>query len=445
MIKYFDLSGSVYQLRGKIRRAIALFLGTVYYFVFLACYYLIISPLYSYAGITFWHLSWWVWIISIVLSLLPLLFLPLACNKPSDFATWIIYLCLIFPSNIVIFMVSNFSPEKVVVLPIALTSSFLLFELVRQKGSLATRLTKGNASIFDVILPVVMFVLSMVVFSYAQYNISFSFEDVYTRRFAARDIMKGRTLIGYLEAFLSRACIPIALAYGLQYKKLLHILLTFFAILVIFSLSGEKTIILLPVALMFVIFLTLQKRINIGFWLLIFFILLISLSLIEAICLETNIISSYIIRRQMVVPSQLTTYYWEFFSVNPFVMMKDSVIGWLIPVEDNYSIAKNFIVGFEYAKNIETNANANIWASIFADFGYVGMAIISVLSALILKIVDSLSANKFVFACACSAAIGLTWVNGALNTSLLSHGVLALVLALWLYPSKYIYPVENRD
>jgi hypothetical protein len=57
MIKYFDLSGSVYQLRGKIRRAIALFLGTVYYFVFLACYYLIISPLYSYAGITFWHLD----------------------------------------------------------------------------------------------------------------------------------------------------------------------------------------------------------------------------------------------------------------------------------------------------------------------------------------------------------------------------------------------------
>ena len=145
----------------------------------------------------------------------------------------------------------------------------------------------------------------------------------------------------------------------------------------------------------------------------------------------------------MVVPGLLTTYYWEYFSSNPYFMMTDSIIGTFLPFGPLYNYPKARLIGYEYFNNIESNANANIWASGFADFGYPGMIMVSILAALILKVVDSLGyKEKFVFASACSAAIGLGWVNGALHTSLLTNGVLGLILALWLYPSQHSHRGE---
>jgi hypothetical protein len=421
-----------------IKHRLCLFgLGIGYYLSFLTCYHYVISPIYSSIGLTFLMLPAWAWGISFVLAILPLLWLPLNFTRPSDFASWFLYLCLISPSNIIIFMVSNRPLSEIVILAILLTTSFLLFEFIRQKGLFAIPHIKSSTLIFTIFLPIVMITLSIVALSKANYKIDISFSDVYVRRMEARETLESNVILGYMLAFLKSVFVPIAIVYGIQQKKLYYIGLAVFAVIAIFSLEGTKATVILPVILVIIIFLAFKNRINHAFWLLGSFILLILLSLFEAACIGTNIISAYIVQRQLAVPSLLTTYYWEYFTSNPYFMMKDSIIGSFLPYESIYSISKSYLIGYEYFGDIELNANTNIWASAFADFGYVGMIGVSILAALILKVFDSLGRkDRFVFASACCTTTGIVWVNGALHTSLLSNGIFLLIVALWLYPSK---------
>ena len=427
------------QARNIGCRAVAIGFGIIYYLTFLTCYYYLISPNFSYAGMTFFMLPYWAWVVSILLSLLPLLWMPVHFTRPSDFASWFLYLFLIFPSNIIIPMVSNLSPSGSVKLLIALNGSFILFEFVRRTRWLfAIHHIKSVEILFRVFLPIITITLSLVFFAYAKFKFNFSFADIYVRRLEARNILSSGSLAGYLESFLKSICIMIGIIYGLQKRKWVHITISIFAAFAIFSLSGEKWGLFSPLFFILIYFMSSRNRRNLGLIMLVLIILLVGLSLVEGIVAKSKILAFYFVRRMLVIPSQLTTYYWDFFSQNPFVMMKDSIIGWLIPVDANYLIPKARLIGLEYFGNIEMNANANIWATAYADFGYYGMVITSILAALTLKVIDSLGARgKFVVASVCSASIGLIWAEGGFYTSFLSNGVFLIIIVLWLYPLQH--------
>ena len=428
------------------RRVIALCLGIAYYLAILSCYYYVISPMYSYRGMHFTILPVWAWMVSVTLALIPLLWLPLDFNRPSDFAAWFLYLLLIFPSNIVIYMVTSLPLSETVILPIALTASFSLFEFIRQKGLFTIHHIKGPKILFNVALPIFMVIMSIIALSYANFKINISFADVYERRLDAREILSGSTIINYSLAFLRSVCMPIAVVYAMQQKKWYFTGLAALVVIAIFSLDGSKGAVFLPLVLVIVVSLSARSRKNLGFWLLGGLVLLILFALVERSLLGTTTIATMIVRRELIVTNQLTTYYWEFFSNNPFVFMKDSWIGWLIPAESNYLIPRARLIGFEYLGNIETNANANIWAAGFADFGYVGMVMTSILAALVLKVIDSIgSRDKFLFASICSSVIGFAWINSALYTSMLTSGGLGLILAVWLYPAEIDSHVKGSE
>jgi len=438
-INYISSDNTSISSSSSIRglRTVVIGLGLIYYCLLLACYYYIISPIYAGYGMSSWMLPAWTWLLSVMLALLPLFWLPLNFTRPSDFATWFLYLFLICPSNIVIYMVTIRPVSDVVILTMSLTASYLLFEYVRQKGVFKISALKWNTDVlFSAVLPILTMVLSIIVFYYANFEFNFSLESIYERRLVARYALISAPISRYMTASLMSVCVPVMLVYAFENRRWYYIGIVVFAVMVIFSFEGSKGMIARPFLLLLAYYMVTRHRERAGLWLLITFIIIVGLSILEEYIIGSNRIAVIIVRRQMFLTSQLTAYYWEFFSSNPFVMMKDSIIGWFIPVESNYSIQRSLLIGFEYLFNIEANANANIWATGFADFGYLGMAITSIIAALILKLFDGASKDKFIFASVCCASIGATWVNGALYTSLLTNGVLGLLLSFWLYPSN---------
>ncbi len=426
-------------------RSIIYGFGILYYIALLLNYRDLISPIFSYNGLTYQPLPSWVWSYSIILSLAPLHWMPLNFSRPSDFTSWILYLTVVLPANFVSFMVSKLSPQIVVMLPLLLTSSFLLFEFVRtRRWKIKIPDIAGTSILFSLFLPATTIILAVILFSHTNFTLNISWDDIYVRRLDARNILS-QTLLGYSEAVLASVLIPIGVIYGIQTKKWAYIAVSLFAVLTIFSLKGSKGLFVTPIVLIGIYKLSLAKRSDIGLKLLAWFNVWVYSALFEAFVLKSNIITLYTVRRMLIIPSQLTVYYWEYFRQNYLYGMQDSRLGWLIPMDLNYSIPRARLIGLEFFGNIETNANANIWATGYADFGVLGMLLTSILAALILKILDNISiGDKFYFACVCSAFIGMVWSQGALYTSMISNGVLLLIFAVWLYPNSYARGDQNE-
>ena len=426
------------SLRPKIaHRLLTLAMGALYYAAIASCCYFYICPIFRSEGMRWITLPLWAWMASALFALLPMVFLPINISRPSDFASWILYLCLLSPGSFILLMVSGESPENTSVLLAALLVSFFLFEYFRRRRPFRLSTPKSLKFLFDIMLPIVTLALTLFVFSLANFNIKLSFGDLYTRRFAARMILVGGSLTNYLVSFLGSVCMPVAVIYAIDRRKWYYMSLVVLIVISIFSLDGEKAIVFTPI-LMVGMSLKLKRSMGIScLWLLGGICAVVLLSVLEPVLLGSRSMMNMLIHRELIMPSLLTADYWDFYSLNPHVYMKDTIIGFLIPTASNYPLPKALTIGLHYFHDIKVNANVNIWASAFADFGYYGMFVTSIVAGSLLRLVDSMAMNdKRAFACICCVSLGLTWVNMPLYTSLITNGGLGLILALYFYSEE---------
>ena len=416
----------------KIRKGIVLniFLVSVYFFLFNYVYKFQIVPYYEYMGLTYNSNS--LIYISFLFSIFPIFWLPDRIKKPSSITFWFLYLFLIFPINQIIFLVSKSSNSFDQVLFLLYINFLFYFSyfLTTKTGYVRLLHTKYKFELFKYQIPVLTFLISMIVFYVGGFKIDLSIDTIYDRRLAARDIKSSFFLFGYLEGLLYGVFMPLLFVYSIINKNKLNILIIVFSIVAIFSLKGSKGVVFSPFFLLSV-YLIVSKGYKFGKAILTLFILLLFISLIELFLFDTSLLAAYVIRRKLVIPSQLTVYYWEFFSNNPFVYMKDSIIGDLLPFDSNYTMRRSYLIGETYFKDGH-NANANIWAVAFADFGYIGMFITTIICSYILKILDRLGKSHFILSCCSCAYIGVVWSEGGLYSSFLTNGLLFILLVLWI-------------
>jgi hypothetical protein len=98
------------------------------------------------------------------------------------------------------------------------------------------------------------------------------------------------------------------------------------------------------------------------------------------------------------------------------------------------------LIGEVYFGNLEANANANVWASAFANVGYTGMFGFTVLLGLMFRLIDGMAKHgDFVVTSLMCGMFGLTWTNGGLQTSMLSNGILVTLFVIF-----FLHPVDCR-
>ena len=374
-------------------------------------------------------------ILAFFMAIAPAAWLPIALDRPSSVCLWMLYLTVIVPTMFIPYHVLAVPPHEVVALPAALLLCFIL--LIAGSGLPLWELPNiklRRRTLEMVLAGLALALVGLLVVSSGGLKLNLSLEDVYSRRFAARDFLTAGSLLGYGVAILSRSLVPLSLSIGFLRRNFLLLGCGVTAAAVMFSLAGAKKDFFMPLFLMLLAIVVTRFPKRFGHAVVLGSFGLVFISAMQYIWLDHFQISAYFVRRQIFIPSLLTSLYWDFFTENPYVYYSDGILRWLVPRQYELPIAR--LIGELHFHSFETNANANVWASGYANIGYVGMLFCTSILAVLLRLIDSIARNGDGVVCALMCGVfALNWSNGALETSMLSNGVLFSLIMLYLLPN----------
>jgi hypothetical protein len=239
-------------------------------------------------------------------------------------------------------------------------------------------------------------------------------------------------LMVYLVNWQAKVINPflITMSYLNRNRKMLF--LSVFLQLLLYLITAYKTFLLIPVAIIFIIemikkfdFLKTSSKVSV------FAVLGMYISYLVT---QSIVIPSLFIRRFLFVPALIKFYYYDFFSNHGFMYFSAGTLGNILGVKYNYDLSPAYLIGQIYFNNPQTGANTGYIGDAYANMGFVGMIIISVLFIWILKLIDSLSikiGKNLTVGLALFSILSLN--DSALLTTLLTGGLLLLLCILYLY------------
>lgn len=236
------------------------------------------------------------------------------------------------------------------------------------------------------------------------------------------------SLEGYFFSW-TRAINPFMLAYSYLKNKKCYTVLFVLCCLFNFGFDGSKTALFLPIAFLLIALLCKHYSLNIKKMIIYVFLFVGMFCMAEYIVNDTYYLCSYFIRRTMMVENLNSAYYFDFFTNNTpdyFRMSFLRLFGFHTPYP---GLAKT--IGRLY-QNRETNANCGLMADAITNFGLIGMIAYPLLVFALMRILDKLSfyASSPLRICV-GLYIGLHLVNSFFMTSLVTHGILLLLILIY--------------
>ena len=226
------------------------------------------------------------------------------------------------------------------------------------------------------------------------FKISLSGDSVYSTRADYVNSLQSlsKTPLGYLlswiTASITYAC-PIYLIISLKKRSKFGIFISLFTVLCEFSVSSEKSVLLYPIIVFAVIFLSEKGNINkFKDYILYAVLLLFVICLIELAIRGTSTIYMLIVRRIFYYPAWLNSLYYDFFkshkalhwSQNVFILQK------IIP--NVYSKGPLDLISKTYYNGEIPSPNTGLFAEVFMHFKYLGIIIYFFLYTLFFKVAN---------------------------------------------------------
>lgn len=424
----------------KIARSrVVLFVwGGIYFSLFLWTYARHIAPYFGHQGFVYLPSATRNICIGLFV-MLPLLWLPLRITRPSVLALWILYFLVYTPAIVVGFHVLELKfpfPRFFVWLCASmLFLSFLpLLPPIRFPRVVIPRkyLLWGLVGIW--------------VWGYGLFLKAFGLRhipalpDIYQVRLMARTIVSSEGgLFGYLLRWFANVFNPFFIALGIRKSCILILAMGIVGQVLIFSFDATKST-LMSIPYLFVLYIVFKWKKWSPPAVFLFqgaIALFLGALLVDGI-FHSYLVRMYLLRRVFYVPGLLTAFYYDYFSVHSQWQWAHTLVGRyldLVPPEDALINAPGFIIGAVYFHKAEGNANANLWADAFANFGEVGIVLVTLALFFLLWLYDSLSHDQersTAFLLMGMPVFALT--NTSLLTALLTHGWIPALLLLWIWP-----------
>lgn len=284
----------------------------------------------------------------------------------------------------------------------------------------------------------ISFVLTLIViFNYyisTGGKIVISFAEVYEYRdeFGSAS---NQGLFGYLNGWVTKVFAIVLLSWALYKKKILLFIISFLAILLLFALSGHKGVLKGLFIVLFFFYLFEVTKFDKKFIILWAIFLLFGLVTLLSELLDLRIVGSLILRRLLFVPAHLNFTYLEFFSQNEFIYWSNGILKAFM--EYPYDLSPVYLIG-DYLGYSEMAANTGFIAVGFAHAGYLGILIYTVISIIIVNVINNLAkynSNYFV-ATIIFIPLNSLFISSDLLTVLLTHGLMIAIISLWLYNDR---------
>jgi len=131
------------------------------------------------------------------------------------------------------------------------------------------------------------------------------------------------------------------------------------------------------------------------------------------------------------LPAKIQSHYYNFFTNHSFALFSRTRIGFLI--DEVYSQPLPIIIGSEYVSG--ASANTAYLADGYAQMGFLGLIIVSVILGVLLSIFNSITIVSDPVSLSPIIIPVFSLTNSALTTTLLTHGlIIGLILCLLYSP-----------
>lgn len=401
----------------------------------------IVSPLYSYIGMTaeqstFYYMVSWIMVICYIL----MMFTIIDVEKNGAVVLSIILICSAVPTTtIVAFLGHNLEFAVLNVLYWFFTVAF--YKHKGQKIVLGKNTIKRSSLLIYAVFLFFAAVLLLICVEYTGIHVSFNLYDVYGTR-AAFKSDKLPTILQYLFS----ACIivfPVIIVYGLNKKKRILALAATICQLLAFFADGRKSTIFVLIATIlgyyFIHNLTARMipAIMMG---------VTVIGFIEKICIGTENFINLVARRLFLVTAYLQYAYFDFFSNNVKDYFRQSIVGRL-GFSSPYTKDIPTLVGGQYYVN-NSYANNGLFADAYSNFGALGVVVLPILIVCALKLLDRVCEGLTSGICMGIIIVSAyTLLSSSFFTVMLTHGFLLGCIIIYLVP-RFSYQrdvvVENE-
>ena len=394
-----------------------------------------VFPSEAYRGYIYNNHGYLFEIFSLIIGLVPLSIISKRLNKPADYTLSILFVFIYIPSisigayildnqiQSISFYFTNIVGILCLILSINFFSKYFLFnKLIRLPNQLD----------YQIFITFVCILLGYCFISIIQ-NISYlssiqSMSDIYELRLNNRG--NSGDISGYLYAIL-RSLIIILFVYLFFETKKKLIKFLYFSIIILICMDQLVSLFIRSHFYVLIILVGigyLFKNNLHNFYYIPATALIISLTFFTVdYIFRIEFLSYTFVRRLLVVPGVIGAFYFEY--VNE--------IGTFFELEYasrffNFDEVTYTIGAYSDPGNFEINMNSHFWSISYAYLGVIGIIITSIVSGLILSILNNVKRNPFLAVLFC-VYFGLIWSEQSLWSSMLSNGIIFCVLFYLMY------------
>jgi len=388
-------------------------------------YYFVISPVWACVRFEL-NLSSLKLVESYLLLFIAFALMPKSPKKLSNILVWL----LILLSYIPMLTIFAFKDEARIYM-YAVTGFWLVVFLFMHMPTVSLAPLKQSGIVRYSLFVCLGLIVFLMVYKYIGLSFSFDLTKVYGIR--SQYVAAGIPLAGYLFNWMAYIVNPIFFALFIIKKRWLPVVLIVVLQILLFSVTGIKAYLFaLPfvLALMWV-----MRRRNPLAYMGIGLAGIVILGMLSYYLIDDLWISALFANRTLLAPAQLSFLYYDFFSQNELVFLSASRLGFFSDYP--YHLNPPHLIGEVYFNQPQMGANTGVVGDAYMNFGFTGLALYSILLAIILRLVDTCSKRVDLrVGVAAVAMLALTLTNGALLTNLLTGGLLLALLLLYLLPRR---------
>ena len=419
-----------------------------YAFVMHWVYANLISPDFSRLISRFKETTFDAHLITYLIALVVLYFLPVKLERPSALALWILFTVAVGPTILMSPYTSFLEKNQALGFSFVVGLAFSSACLMQLRSPKKLPIRQLTPRIFQAIL------ISGSLFTYAwlmlAHGLSFTYLDLFqidSVRESMNQTMARAPILGYLVPTLTNVINPYFAAIGIANKKWLPVVFAVTGQLVLYSTTGAKHVLFAILAWLVIYLLLLKKGKNTkGILLVIGAAGLMIFSAIVDLITNEIFLTSLFSRRFLTIPGSLSSAYFKFFSDNPHTYLSQSILSpWIKYPYDK--LPANLIA--EWAASApKMSSNVNLFADGFANFGIFGILLAGVILGIYLRFLDRAAVGVPQIVSSLVIVIpAIALSNTSVFTSMFSHGLVAAFLILAFVPRPIFAPkgISQQD
>jgi hypothetical protein len=428
-----------------LRRVSLVLLVAAYYAVYQATYLHWVHPQQEAWGYGLVNVSVSLISLNWILVLIPALWCPIRLTRISQVFFYGQYLLLFVPLTVVAHnsSLTRLSPDDVQGLINTCFVSLSIWQLIYLKPF--RQFTLPSSGYFSPKHAYALYLLTFLFFlaQIAVFGQNFqltNFEEVYSLRATAGEIASKFPFALYGQIWLTNVLLPLCVAVALLMRHRSMFLLMFLALIALYGLGGQKTVLFVVVLIPPLIFWAKRCQSTAPHWLVGLLIFILSAPIVFTLFPTDSgeFLGGWYVAlvhsRLFSIPALLTTQYADFFAANPLTYWSH-VSGFRAFMHYPYELDIPRTLGIEYY-NTPVGSNVGFWAQDgIAAIGLPGILVMSMFVAILMYGLDrAASRHDLQFSIVSIAVIAPMFLNVSVFTLLLTGGLFFLMLALFVFP-----------